>query len=192
MPVDPGTTLPIFQGMLSSNSIVGQLSGQMSAGLSAGLSQYVSSAITVISIDVGTLGAGTGIGAGIIIPSSTILGTLTAMMVGNGITGTFAAPLSNAASNGISVSFAGAILNTVNPSVGVGAGKIQIIPLGLGGGIFAGAFAAAGMTGMMAPALGNAVGLALDSVISSAVGIIAIVGPPSIIPSSGSGLGKIT
>lgn len=192
MPVDPGTTFPIFQGMLASNGILGSGSTQLANGLANGLFQYVSTGITVSSIDVGTLGVGTGVCAGVILPPTTLLGALIPLMIGHSISGPMSAPLANAISMGVSVSLASATVQTVNPSVGVGTGKLQLLPLSTGGAVFSAAFEQAGLVGAMSPALGNAVGMAMDSVIALALGVVVISGPPSLLPGSGVGSGKIT
>lgn len=191
MPVDPGTTLPIFQGMLASNGLLGPGTVQLANGLSSGLCQYMSAAIVVLSIDAGTLGTGTGLGVGIIIPQFTILGAVGPIMTGHGIFGPMAAPLANAIASGVSISLAGAMIQTVNAGVGVGTGKVQLVPTGAGGTVFSAALVAAGLVGMMAPALGDAIGMALDSVIASAIGVVAIVGPTSPLPGTGVGTGSI-
>jgi hypothetical protein len=192
MPVDPGTTLPIFQGMLAANAVIGPGSGQLAAGLANGLFQYLSASVTVLSIDAGTLGAGTGVGFGLILPPSVILGVLSPMMAGHLILGPFAPSTANAIAMAVSLSLAGASVQTVNAGVGIGAGKVQLVPTGTGGAVFAAAMTAAGLTGPMASALGDAVGMSLDTVIAAVIGVVVIAGPPNILPGAGTGVGKIT
>jgi hypothetical protein len=47
------------------------------------------------------------------------------------------------------------------------------------------------MTGSSIPSLGQAIGGALDSAISSAQGVVAIIGPPSILPGGGIGFATV-
>jgi len=192
MPVDPGTTTPIFNGMLVANGLIGPGTTKLAAGLAAGLFQYVSTAITVSSIDVGTLGVGVGNGIGVILLPSVILGALSPMMAGNGVLGAMAPSMANAIANGLSACLALAAMSTNNPGVGIGAGKLQLFPTGAGGVTFVAAFKEAGLGGVMVSALGQAVGTALDAVIVSALGVIAIVGPASPLPGAGVGVGKIS
>jgi len=192
MPVDPGTTLPIFDGMLVANGLLGPGIPKFAAGMAAGLFQYVSTAVTVTSIDTGTLGVGVGNGVGVVLLPSVILGALSPMMARNGVLGPMAPSMANAIAYGVSASLALAAIATNNPGVGIGAGKLQLFPTGSGGATFAAAFKEAGMGGAMVSALGQAVGLALDAVIASALGVVVIVGPPSVLPGAGVGTGKIT
>jgi len=192
MPIDPGTTTPIFNGMLVANGLIGPGTTQLAAGLAAGLFQYASTAITVSSIDVGTLGVGVGSGIGVLLLPSVVLGALSPMMSGNGVLGPLAPSMANAIANGVAASLALAAISTNNPGVGIGAGKLQLLPTGAGGTTFAAAFKAAGMGGSMVSALGHAVGMALDAVISTALGVVAIVGPPNVLPGAGVGFGAIS
>lgn len=191
MPIDPGTTTPIFIASLLSNGQIGPGIGQLAGGLALGLFQYAQAGISVNSIDAGTLGAGTGIGPSIILPSPILQTALLASFVGHGIIGPMMPAQVNAIATGVSAALALAIVQTLDPLVGVGAGKLQLIPNGTGSAIFAAAFLESGLAGPQSSKLATAVGLGLDAVIAAAIGVLAIVGPPSIIPSGGLGIGKI-
>ena len=191
MPIDPGTTTPIFTTALVSNAQVGPNIGQLATGLAMGLFQYAQSGVTVNSIDVGTLGVGTGIGPSIILPEPVILSALTASFIGHGIVGPMMPLQASAIALGISTSLALAIVQTLNSSVGVGAGKLQLSPTGAGSAIFPAAFVSAGMSGPASAKMAVSIAQALDAVIISAIGVIAIVGPPNIVPGAGLGTGKI-
>lgn len=191
MPIDPGTTTPIFTAALIANAQIGPSASQLATGLAAGLFQYMQSGVTVTSIDVGTLGVGTGVGPSITLSEGVILPAMTASLAGHGIVGPMMPFQANAISLGISASLALAIVQTLNPLVGLGAGKLQLIPNGSGGALFAAAFKEAGMTGSMASNMGSAVGSGLDTVIASAIGVIVIAGPPNIVPGAGIGIGKV-
>jgi hypothetical protein len=191
MPIDPGTTTPIFTAALVANVQIGSNVGQEATGLALGLFQYAQSGVTVGSIDAGTLGVGTGIGPSIILPEPVLLAALVASFLGHGIIGPMMPLQANAIALGISASLAVATVQTLNPSVGLGAGKLQLVPTGSGSVIFPAAFIQAGMTGPMATNLGVAIAQALDAVIASATSVIAIVGPPNIVPGAGVGIGKI-
>jgi len=192
MPLGP-PTLPIFQSAFLSHGLIGPGTAQLAVGCSNGLQQYMTVGCTTISIDVGTLGAGTGFGFGIVLPQPVLTGAMTSFFAGLLIGGPFGPVTASAISFGISNSLStSALVNTINAGVGVGAGKVQFIPNGIGGNIFTAAFLAAGMTGPMIPSLGQAVGGAMDSVIASALGIVAIAGPPNILPGGGVGIGTVS
>ncbi len=191
MPIEPVITTPIFTAALAANGLIGVHTPQLAEGLATGLFTYLGSAVVVTSQDVGVLGAGTGIGPSIILEDTLILAALVPFMAACGLIGPMAAAQASAISMGISLSLAGAIVSTINSTVGVGAGKLLITPTGSGAAVFTAGLAAAGLIGVHVPQLGAAVGGALDSVIVSAIGVIAIVGSPSIIPGAGVGIGKI-
>jgi hypothetical protein len=192
MPLGP-PTIPIFQAALASHGLVGSGSVQLATGCANGLQLYMSGAgCTIISIDAGTLGAGTGIGAGIILAEPLLSGIMSSMFLGFLLGGPFSPVTADAISFGVCMSLATAVISTINAGVGVGAGKVQCIPNGTGGLVFTGAFLATGMTGSMVPSLGQAVGGALDASIASALGVVAIVGPPSILPGAGIGVGTVS
>src|SRR5271157_1992917 len=149
MPIDPGTTLPIFATALIANGLVGPSTKQLAAGLAAGLFQYAQAGVIVTSIDVGTFGAGTGIGPSIILLPTILLPVLTDSFIGHGIVGPFMPAQANACAYGISASLALAVVQTVNPLVGIGVGKLQLIPNGSGSVIFSQAFTQSGATGPM-------------------------------------------
>ena len=192
MPIDPGTTTPIFTGALVANAQVGSKIGQLATGLALGLFQYTQGGLSVNSIDAGTLGVGTGIGFSILLPEPLLLTALLASFTGHGIIGPMMPLQANAIAIGVSTSLALATVSTINPGVGVGAGKLQLTPNGAGSVIFPAAFIQAGMAGPMATNMGAAIALALDSVIASSINIITIVGPPNIVPGVGVGQGRIS
>jgi hypothetical protein len=191
MSVTPATTLPLFEAGMAGNSLIGSEVTQLATGLANGISIYVQSGLIVESIDAGTLGAGTGIGIGISLPEPTILAAISSFMSGEDILGQMAFPLASAIAFGISASFGIAQVSTINPTVGVGAGKLQLVPVGTGAAIFASAFAGSGLIGTSSPRLSSAVGAGLDSIVAASIGVITIVGSPSNIPSSGLGIGRI-
>src|SRR5271157_2787297 len=182
MPIDPGTTTPIFIASLAANAQIGSSATQLASGLAFGLFQYTQSGMIVTSIDAGTLGVGIGIGPSVILAEPILLAALTASFIGHGIVGPIMPLQANAVALGVSASLALAIINTISPLVGLGAGKLQLIPNGTGGLIFTAAFKEAGLIGSSSMNMATAIGLALDAVMPSATGVIAIVGPPSIAP----------
>ena len=192
MPLGP-PTIPIFQASLIANGITGTGAVQLSSACSDGLQLYMSGAgCTTISIDVGTLGAGTGIGSGIILSQPSLSSTMASFFLGLLMSGSYGPSTADAIASGICNSLLTAVVNTVNAGVGIGTGKIQCIPNGTGGVIFSGALLAAGLSGSMAPSLGLAIGGALDASIASASGLVVIAGSLSVYPGSGVGTSTVS
>jgi hypothetical protein len=193
MPLDPGSVTAIMTSSLLGASIAGIGSTQLATGVANGLSLYANSGLTVISVDTGVLGAGTGVGVGIILPTPMLVGAFTGTFPAGGIAGIMSPALIAALSLGFTQAFATAIINTVNPTVGVGAGVVTPIPKSVASiPAFIAGFASAGMTGISSIPLATAIAQGLDLSLLSGKGIIAIAGSPSIYASAGAGTGKLS
>lgn len=189
--MDPGTLTPIVISNLASVGMLGSSASQLAAGLANGLSIYATTSIIFQSVDIGTLGSGVGSGVGILVPPA-----ITASMVGsfaaNGMLGVMSSPLATGIAQAFMQSFALATISTFSPTVGVGTGTGVCVPNpGASIGIFAAAFASAGMLGISALQLATAVATGLDSILPSSTGAVVITGSPSNSPSSSTGLGKL-
>lgn len=191
MPVNPTITTPIFNAILLAHGDLGPSRSQLASGLALGLYQYMQTAVTATSIDVGSLGVGVGSGVGITLAVPALVTAMVASFNGNGIVGPMSAPNAAAVANATSMALAAAVLVGFHPGVGAGAGKLQLLPKGTGGPIFIAAFKAAGMEGPSSEKLAMAVSLGLDATIALATGVIAIAGPPSPSPGGGAGLVSI-
>jgi hypothetical protein len=192
MAINQGTVLPIFLSTLAANTFLGISAPQLATGLANAITAYALSGITVSSVDVGVLGVGAGTGFGIVLPSSTLSASFTGTFPANTIAGPMTPALINAVSLGFMQVFAIANIITVNPTVGVGAGEVSLVPNpSISIPAFIGGFSAAGMVGVASQNLARAIAIGLDSVLPSAFGVIAIAGSPSIISSAGVGVGKI-
>lgn len=190
MPVDPASTTPIFNAILLAHGDLGPSRSQLAAGLATGLHQYVQTAVTATSIDAGSLGAGVGTGAGIVLAVPALVTAMVASFNGQGIIGPMSAPNAIAVANSMSMALSIAVLAGFHPGVGAGAGKLQLVPKGTGAPIFIAAFKSAGMEGPSSEKLAAAVAFGLDATLPLATGVIAIAGPPS--PSPGGGIGVVT
>jgi hypothetical protein len=192
MPLNQIAITPILYGALTGAGIIGSLASPLSIGLANALCIYGTSSMNVTTIDVGVLGSGKGFGVGVILPVPILTSSLSTSMPAAGFLGASAPQLINGISIGYSETLATAIINTVHPNVGVGTGKLQVFPnTAVAINIFVTAFAAAGLSGSMAVSLATAVASGLDSSLISAQGVVAITGSPSVIPSTGVGLGKL-
>jgi len=191
MPMDPGTLTPIMLLNLVSAGMIGPSTIQLATGLANGLSVYATTAIQFQSVDAGTLGAGTGLGVGIIMPP-TIVPAMIGSFLGHGIIGPFSIPTATGIANGFQMSFALAVVQTVSAGVGLGAGFGFCIPNpGASAGIFIAAFTSAGMVGPSAAQLASACAVGLDIVLPTCVAPVVVVGPPNILPGAGTGIGKL-
>ena len=192
MPLDPISVFAIMQSSLLGAGLLGVANSQLALGLTNALSVYGQTTMVVTTIDVGTAGVGKGTGAGVVLPIPTLLSSFSVSLPSAGIAGLSMPQLALGISTGYSTALASAIINTVHPSVGVGSGKLQIVPNTLVAiQTFITAFLSAGLTGIMAVPLATAVATGLDAVLPSAVGVVAITGPPSSVSAAGAGSGKL-
>lgn len=191
MPLDLTVTSTI-KGFLTSHSIVGASSSQFAAGVATGLSTYAKSGMNVSTVDVGTLGSGKGTGFGVFIAPAILTQTLTASFASMTISGAYSPQLISAITMGITTALTSAVISTFNPGVGVGTGQLAIAsnPI-VAVQTFIGAFAFVGMVGLMAPSVATAIAIGLDNALPFARGTVAIAGPPSVLPGSGIGTGRL-
>lgn len=192
MPLDPITVGGIMRVSLAGVGMIGSGSSMLSLGLTNALCTYGKTSMNVSTIDVGTLGAGKGVGIGVFVPQPVLLSALLATLPAFGIFGISMPQLALGISTGYSLALSSAIVNTFHPSVGVGTGKLQIMPNTVAAiSVFTQMFLAAGMTGPSVVPLATAVAKALDATLPLALGAVVIGGSPSIVPSAGSGFGKL-
>ena len=178
---------------MRAQGLLGTSVPQLALGISNGLILYAAQGITAITVDVGTLGTGVGTGIGVIVPplliSKHMLDTFAAAL----ILGPFSPPLINAISLGLSQSLLTANINTQNTGVGLGVGTLFLIPSS-GAPFFIDGFTKAGIAGPSAQSMATAVATALDIALAipTPKGVVAIAGPPNILPGAGAGQGKIS
>jgi hypothetical protein len=177
---------------LSSMGILGSATPQLSDGLADGLVDYATDSITVQSIDTGTAGSGVGTGFGVIL-SPTIYLAMNGSFIANGIIGVFSPSMATAIASAFIQSFALASISTNSVGVGVGAGVAAMIPVpGVSTGIFLAALNSAGVNGPNVPQLASAVATGLDIALLTSFAPVIIAGPPSPIPSAGTGFGRLS
>ncbi len=146
--------------------------------------------LTVVTTDVGTLGAGVGLGP-CAIPPSLLLPSLLSSLPSAGVKGVSMPSLATGLALGLSLAFTSqGVVTTIHPSVGAGTGICSFpgpsaVPFMLSG------FAAAGLTGSSAVQMATGIGVGLDVGFGAFSLPIVIVGPPSPSPSTGAGTGKI-
>lgn len=182
----------IVAGFLASSACIGISNAQVALGVATGLATYAGGGLVLVSVDVGTLGAGVGTGPGLILPPPAIIGPMIASFAGAVILGIFSAPVATAIGTALSTVLATGIITTVSAGVGVGTGVVKAIPNpGVSVPAFIAGFKAAGLLGIASITMATAVAAGLDIGLAAATGAVVITGPASPLPGSGAGVGKI-
>ncbi len=188
MPLSPPGLSAALIPALAASLMVGTGMPQLAQAVANGVVLWAATGATVTTVDTGTLGVGAGI-IPLIVPAPLLLGNLSIGFAAQGMLGPMAPLEIIGLSNGLSVGLAEALLLTVHPTVGTGAGIARItgtaIPSMIAG------FSSAGMTGTSATQHATAIGMALDLTFAEFILPFPIVGPPSIVPSAGVGTGNI-
>jgi hypothetical protein len=193
MPLDPITVSGMVLVNETANLLIGVSNIQLALGVANGLFMYATAGLTAQTIDVGVFGTGVGVGVGIILPPPVLASAFATTFPPAPVIGIAAPSLINALSVGLSIAFATAIITTVHPTVGSGAGVVTPIPnTGVSIPAFIAGFTSAGLLGIGAKTLATAIATGLDMALPSGKGAVVISGSASIAPSSGVGFGKIT
>lgn len=162
---------------------------QLAAGVATGVCMWTPQ-VVVMTIDAGTLGAGSGGPLPVMIPPATMLGAMQAGFASFGLLGAMAAPLATGLANGLVLAYSQALVKTTHAAVGVGSGTATFRAPPAGPSMVAG-FKSAGLVGQSTEQIALAVGQALDTVFASLVMPIPIVGSASPSAGSGTGVGQI-
>ena len=183
------TSVGILSSQMAAAGLVGPGSAQAALAYGNGLTLALR-AVTVVTADVGTVGVGVGTGVPVLVPTVAV-NIFLASLASSGVLGPSATQMGTALGLSLSLIMATATAFTAHPVVGTGAGVMSVIPNGSSFSIISAAVAAAGMTGVASGNMITAVSLAFETCMPLAVGPIAIVGPPSIIPGGGVGTGAL-
>lgn len=189
MPVAVPGIMGVMIPNLISVAMIGTGVPQYCRGVALGLVKWVPT-IQVNTLDTGTLGVGKNIPTPIIAPNPLVYSGVLAGMTANGLLGPLSPVFALGLSNGLVLSFAQMLINTIHPSVGVGAGVARFSAPPATPFMIAG-FTEAGMKGLATVKKARAVAMAVDITFASLVLPVAIVGPPSPSPGAGAGTGKI-
>lgn len=190
----PLLAVPANAAILTASLVGATLHGisvpQVALGIATGLATYAPG-IVVVTVDTGVLGAGKGTGIGMIMPPP--VPQMIAAFTSAALIGIFSAPAATGVALGLSQIFATAIVNTVDPLVGVGAGVATAIPNpALSIPAFIAGFKAAGLLGIASITMATAVAVGLDTALPIAKGVTVIAGSPSPFPSAGPGVGILS
>lgn len=198
MPLLAATLTPLMVGQFASSAMTGTFTPPMCSALSQGIALHLITA-EVITVDVGIMGVGTGIGK-VVGPTPPVLqGLLLGQFAANGMTGTYTTPMSTAIATSFCTWFlANNLVNTIDPGVAVGAGVGTVIGLvpSVMQGLIIGFMASNGITGPFSLLLAAAVANAVCTVVMT-TGIVntVIAGAPAPIPpvpGGGAGVGKLS
>lgn len=185
--------VPSLTGTLTANlasvGLIGTDMPRLASGVALGLTYWVPQ-VTVSTIDTGSAGVGSGVPIPWVVPQPVLFGLLGSNIPSVGILGMFTPSLVLGLANGLSLSFLQMLVSTTHPTVGAGSGVAKFMAPPSTSSILAG-FSSAGLIGEAAPRLALAIGNSLDAAIASLVIALAIVGPASSAPSTGTGTGKI-
>jgi len=183
----PGLIGPILSNLVSTGHI-GIATPQLAAGVAAGV-MYWSPLVTVISVGAGTLGVGVGI-IPFVVPPPLLLGSMAIGFASSALIGIFSPLTIVGLSTGLALGLIQGLVLTIHPTVGLGAGVCKFVAPPAGPLMLAG-FASVGLIGLSAIQLANAIGMALDLTLLALVLPTPILGPPSILPGAGVGIGKL-
>lgn len=188
MPITPPNLTTSIAGGLVSSGLLGVAVPQLALGVATGVHLWLQQAV-VQTVDVGTLGAGTGT-LPFLVPAPMLIGALLANYPANSHIGPMAPLEATGLGNGLSIGFAQGLILTAHPGVGVGTGVARLVGPPAFPSLVAG-FASAGMSGPGAAFKANAISMALVTVFAAFQIPVPIVGPASPTGGSGVGVGKI-
>ncbi len=188
MPLTPVGIAGVLTPALLASAQIGIAVPQFALGVGTGVTIFAQQS-SVTSIDTGTLGAGVTV-APLLVPQPLLLVNILAGFAATGTVGVMSPLMAVGLANGLSIGFLQGLITMVHPGVGLGAGVAKVIAAGAVPAMIAG-FTAAGMTGVGAVKMATAIGIALTITFATYVLPVPIVGPPSIVPGAGVGIGKI-
>lgn len=161
---------------------------QLAAGIASGICMWVPQ-LTIVTVDVGTLGVGSGQMPWIVAPPL-LIGFMIAGYASGAQLGTMAALEATGLANGLVAGFATGILKTTHAGVGVGTGVARIVGPPAFPSLVAG-FSSAGITGLGSVSKAQGISTALQMLLGAYFITIPIVGASSPTGGSGAGTGKI-
>lgn len=189
MPLTPPGIAGVLTPALLGTGNFGISVPQLALGIGTGVTLWTA-ALTVVTVDAGTLGAGVG-AIPCLIPPPLLLGGMLAGFASAGLAGISSPLLATGVAVGLSIAFpTQGVITTFHPTVGVGAGVCTFpgpsaVPFMIAG------LASVGLVGPNVVQIGTGIGLGLDLSFSVFLIPIPIVGAPAPSPSSGAGTGKI-
>lgn len=188
MPLTPVGLAGVLVPALAAAAQTGIAVPQFATGVATGVTLFAAQS-TVTSVDTGTAGVGATT-LPLLVPQPLLLSSMLAGFAATGQVGVMAPLLATGLANGLALGFLQGLVVMTHPGVGVGAGVAKVIAVGAIPAMIAG-FAAATMVGPGSVKMATAIGIALTLTFATYTLPIPIVGSPSIVPSTGVGIGKI-
>ena len=188
MPLTPPGIAAVLTPALMATGMLGLATPKYAFGVGTGVMKWAQQVI-MLSVDVGTLGGGSSSGPLVVAPP--VLMTNLLIAFGSlGILGVLSPLKALGLANGLSQAFMQATCLGSHASVGAGA-SINQFQSGPAAPFIIEGLASVGFQGGCTVKMATAIGLALDMTFKSLLLPMPILGPPSPIPSSGVGFGKI-
>jgi hypothetical protein len=168
--------------------MLGVSAPQLAGGIASGIMMWIGQ-LTIATVDVGTLGTGTG-QLPCTIPQPLLLGGIQTGFASMALVGVASPALALGISNGLAAAFPQGLIMTVHPTVGVGTATATFpgpssVPSMIGG------LRSVGMVGTQTDRLSTAIGMGLDIAFASFVIPVPIVGAATPTGGSGVGTGKL-
>lgn len=189
MPVTVPGILGAVLPNLVSVAMLGTGTPMYARGVALGVSYWIPK-VRVSTVDVGTAGSGKNAPLPLVVPTPLLYSNLLTGMTANGLAGILMPAFVLGLSNGLTLAFSQMLINTTHPTVGSGTGVAKFSGPPAFSSILQG-FVDAGMTGEVLSKKSRALGMALDATFVSLVIPLVIVGPSSVSPGTGKGLGRI-
>lgn len=189
MPVTSPGIMGVLIPNLASMAMIGSEVPRYARGVANGLVKWVPQ-IKVQTVDVGTAGAGKSAPTPVVVPQPMLYGNIVAGMSANGLAGMLMPAFSTGLANGLVLAFAQMLISTNHVGVGSGGGVAKFLAPPATPAIIQG-FQEAGMVGDGPVRKAAALGMALTNTFAILVLPVAIVGPSSPAPGSGTGFGNI-
>lgn len=189
MPLTPPGIAGVLVPALVGTGMLGSNVPQLALGVGIGVTLWTK-ALTVATVDGGTLGVGAGI-LPCVIPPPLLIGGMLTGFPSAAISGVSSPLLATGLGVGLATAFATqGLITTVHPTVGVGTGVCTFpgpsaVPFMIEG------LTSAGLTGSNVTQLATGIGMGLDIGFAAFTVPIPIVGTPSPVSSAGTGTGKI-
>lgn len=193
MALIPPAVAAVLLANLAGNGILGISAAQLSVAVSTGFCSYMLAAPIVITADVGTLGAGVGVGFGLIVSPPSFSSSFHSTFTAHGINGPNKEMIINALSGALSQSLLLAQILTANAGTAIGTGTVVSVTPNPAVSIPAmiTAFLGSGLLGIASINLASAIARGVDQVLPTARGQVVIAGPSSPLPGGGIGLGRL-
>lgn len=188
MPITSANLTASVLAGLAGTGMTGTAVPTLASGIGQGVAAWVKT-LTVLTVDVGTGGAGTGI-LPWLVPQPLLLGNMLAGYAANQHLGLMAPREATGVATGLALGFAQGLMTTTHPTVGTGTGVVKIVgPVAFP--FLIASFSGVNIKGVAAAQKANAISQALAQTLAVFTLVIPIVGSAAPYGSSGVGTGRV-